>query len=159
MYLIFQIKDNLCYRTCSIHFIKNPFDHMYLVSNNHEVVCPQILNTDRNLADGLSSIRVEKNLGNGFPWSVDLFHSLKNLFYWLSNYTYLLSNIHVCIQSNFGAAIKGKECLQNFKPVLFPSRCWQALWRSCRSTVVWRQWHHPPSHDLSLEKLVQKSHL
>lgn len=40
---------------------------MYLVSNNCEVVCPQILNTDRNLADGRSSIRVEKNLGNGFP--------------------------------------------------------------------------------------------
>lgn len=27
------------------------------------------------------------------------------------------------------------------------------------SMVVWRQWRHPPSLDLSLEKLVQTSHL
>lgn len=63
MYLIFQI----CYRARSIHFIKNSFGRVYLVSNDCEVVCPQILNTDRDLADRLSHIRVEKYLGNGFP--------------------------------------------------------------------------------------------
>lgn len=92
---------------------------MYLVSNNHEVVCPQILNTDRNLADGLSSIRVEKNLGNGFPWSVDLFHSLKNLFYWLSNYTYLLSNIHVCTVK-FWSSNKRQRMPAEFQTCIIP---------------------------------------
>lgn len=90
---------------------------MYLVSNNCEVVCPQILNTDRNLADGRSSIRVEKNLGNGFPWSVDLFHSLKNRFYWLSNDTHLLSNICTV---KFWSSNKRQRMLAEFQTCIIP---------------------------------------